>query len=431
MTCNHTFGTIALVPYWINLNPSFLINSDHFWWFEPLCGFDTVIYVGPYIESDTWKSFSQNFITLHSSSLNLAIEEIEIELRNLYTITLRDVSLLWHIIEASSTCRINDVSRIGGASIAVIADTHHLKRPISSLVDYIRNCGYTHLTCTHNQHTPFFASACNIETFSFPYSTFNCVNPSTQANKKDIIYYGNLVSSHHTFRSKIVNLILSRSGLITKERLSFWDWVKALSDGDQCVLTCSLNGSFSFQTLLPLAYGNILITDPICSSNWLGKLLPVLPSCYIYHDSQSCLDIINQLYLKNKISKNTTHANKFVHDILGSCLNNRAMMKKALAGGSLQLGELNDTRTDGEDILYQLLSSLKSEFGLEEVEKLIRVYESIQEYHRLIWSLKIASINVICRKTEFYDVFMRLLHTMLPRVKYSCPEGLDWKIFCN
>ncbi|MCP9809122.1 hypothetical protein KBY58_06715 [Cyanobium sp. HWJ4-Hawea] len=424
MTKQHNLGSIALAPYWLTAHPVHLYKSDHSWWFEPIGHYDTIIFAGPFIENGSHRSITQNIITAKTHGLSWSILDIQLYLSNNWGINLRDISMLWHVIEASATCRVRDLPELACPLIAVIADTHHLAAPISSLLMYLRCSQYTHLTCTHNQHTPFFAAAIDIPTFSFPYTYLNAKKCQRELiRKKDLIYYGNLVSSHHVFRTKFINKILSCSSLRLGGRLSFHRWLDALAQGGQCVFTCSLNGSFSFQTLMPLLHRNAIITDPICSANWLGKLLPYLPDCHVFHDLEECLNIVQ--YIETEDSDGcTSKIEALTSELLKPFLSNQKILRNAFCPGKFYPEVLPDASTDSEKWLLSILTTARRKFGLVEVERMIKLYEIIQEQHRIHWRIGITSITEMSKKSLIYDAFLMQMPTMLPRLKYPDPQGI-------
>lgn len=424
MKKNHCLGSIALVPYWLKVHPQDLHGSDHWWWFQPLAHYDTILYAGPLIENGSHRNSAQNIITIKTRDLSWSTDNIHSHLNKYFGIGLSDISVLWHVIEASSTCRISGHSELKCPLIAVIADTHHLAAPISSLLPYIRRSRYTHLTCTHNQHAPFFAIACGIPTFSFPYTNFGIGidKPMPGVNQK-LVYYGNLVSPHHVFRSEFVNRVLTVSSLHLGGRLSFHKWIDALAQGSQLVFTCSLNGSFSFQTLMPLLYGNIVITDPISSANWLGSILPYLPECYIFHDLNECCNIVQRIE-KEAFNTKCRQCDGFAAELLRLILADEKSLQKAFTTEGFDPEALPDVSTDGEKRLRKLLAIAQRDLGLAEVYMMIRLYEAIQELHRVHWQPGIAPVKRRCKKSIIYDAFLRLMPTMLPRLKYPDHQGM-------
>jgi len=331
---------------------------------------------------------------------------------------------LWHVLEASSTCLISGHTELSCPLIAVIADTHHLPSPISSLLTYISSSGYTYLTCTHNQHAPFFSIACNIRSFSFPYTDLGIIADNLlPILRKNLIYYGNLISQHHVFRTEFVNKALTTSSLRLGGRLAFRKWLEELSQGNKYVFTCSLNGSFSFQTLMPLLYGNVVITDPICSANWIGGILPYLPECYVYHNVRECLDILHGIE-NERYSSASLHSRNISTSLIKPLISDEKSLQAAFSAAGFDPHSLPDVSTDNQKRLEELLAIVLRDFGLSEVYTMIRLYETLQESHRVNWETGIFPVTKTSEKSLVYDTFLRLIPTMLPRFKYPDPQGI-------
>jgi hypothetical protein len=422
MTAPTVKGSVALIPYWLTIHPKNLDQSDHFWWFAPLCGFETLIYAGPSVANECWSSMGLRISSIRTSSKCWSVTEIAYPLKSMLGLDVKDISLLWHVIEASGTCWVTEISLIRGSAIAVIADTHHLRNPISSLVQYITTAGYTHITCTHNQHTPFFEVASGLPSFSFPFSSLGAsMTHQRSSSEQPLVYFGNLISRHHIFRTRFVNHLLTRTCLRIGGRLSFSSWIDLLSSSSFSVFTCSLNGSFSFQTLYPLLTGNVLITDPIAPSNWLGQLLPYLENCYIYTDQSTCLDISSALEISaSSLDSSPPYRSHFSgSSILFELLNTEYNMSLAFAGKELALEHIRDLSTLPQRQLSLLLSKAKMELGLSEVLRMVRLYESIQEFHQFNWAPAIANIEIKSIKDDIYNSFLHLLPSVLPRLRYG------------
>ena len=417
---------IALIPYWLDRSPSSLDTSDHFWWFQPISHFTTILYVGPFIPDKLWLHGEHTYICLNVHGLTWSIAEIAPKLLSNFSIRISDISLLWHVIEASSTCRVLGLEELICPSVAVVADTHHLNQPISSLVSYIRSTRYTHVTCTHNQHTPFFSATCDVDTFNFPFIDYMSNQRSfTLTGSPSLTYYGSLFSRHHFFRTKFVNRLLANSQLQVFDRLPLREWLKRISASRAQLFTCSLNGSFSFQTLYPLLYGNTLMTDPICTANWMGSLLPSIPSCFIYRNMSECVSTAS--FLGNMTPSHAASIQLPDATVIQSCLADFVTVRNVFRNDIINPDILPNNSTPEQHELQRLLLVLKSESGLGEVLRFIVVYERLQELHRSAWDLPISPIQVYSRKAEIYHFLFNILPAFLPRLRYPVLGGMHLK----
>ena len=267
----------ALIPYWLVDDPSDLDSSDHRWWFTPLENYDTLIFIGPFIRTIVKESGQKKVIMLQTNSFAFKLDKALWDFLHSINITRSDINLYWHVMEASATCRVYGLNQLKCEKVAVIGDTHHMRNPISSIIEYLGQEDFTHVCCSHNQYNPFFAASLNLKSIDFPF----CFPPDykKQADKEGgtikadfgqvINYYGDTLSPHHFHRSFIINCLMrAKEDIIIHGRSSFTAWIDKISTS-QMVLTCSLNGTFSFQQFLPMLYSSIVFTDPLSQSNCL------------------------------------------------------------------------------------------------------------------------------------------------------------------
>jgi len=411
--------TIALVPYWLNVEPTYLASSDHFWWFEPVSFCKTVIYAGPYIRNSICTYNGQIVICVQTHSLQWEINELGHYLRKNTSIYISDINFVWHVLEASSTCRVYGFERLSCPIIAVIADTHHLSAPVSSLIRYISTASFTHVTCTHNQHSPFFTSALDLQYFSYPYTNLGLKRSMRQqgCGECGVVYYGNVMSRTHIRRTYLLNQILRRYAIDVRGRLSFHDWMHQVACHDQLVFTCSLNGSFSFQTLIPLICGNVVLTDTIATSNWLGSIICELPNCLIYNDLNDLCHLLSGYEFSDANKCNLLHDKSYIH-LLYSSINTKSNIKLAFGSRDVNFDRLACTRTAGERSLESLLIRAKAEFGQSFHMGLVERFEHLQEQHRKSSTLTIMSRSIDNKSDEITDLFLKELCGVLPRLVY-------------
>ena len=409
---------IALIPYWLREDPFRLPMSDHAWWFDALAEFTTHVYAGPYVANTAKITNGKRLICIKTDSLFFGIDEIAEQLLN-YGIRVCDIDILWHVLESSATCRLNGVGEIGGPRVAVIADTHHLNRPISGLIEAIRKESYTHITCTHNQHSPFFEVACDLPSFSFPFLDYTAQHKLVpKRTAKGLVYYGNLLSLHHKNRSILINTLLMQSIPISlAPRLQFDRWISSLSTLNAFVFTCSLNGSFSFQTLMPLLSGNRLLTDPIAKANWLGLRLEQLDSCYIYKSTDECLEIARHVACDSK----DCYSRPLTQDqgCIAALMNSSQQLHSAFSSSDIAAEQLVDLTTPGQRKLRRVLEVVKKEGGYRGLMDLIHLFETTQELHRAEWSISASVTKPYDRMSELRNIFIEILPSLLPRLSLS------------
>ena len=426
---------IVLIPYWIPVEPEMLDFTDHSWWFQALQRNDILIFAGPYIRTkEIVRNEYCSYIKIKTTGLEFSITDIENDLRD-FNIKLWNITLMWHVLEASATCRVNDLQFLTNATkIAVIADTHHLKNPISTLIKVINNESYNLICCTHNQYEPFFAISCNLEVISFPY-----INPyeeldlhKSKPTNWELKYYGNILSPTHIFRNIYVNEALRSTNISLMPRMNMKDWTNCLTKNPGIVLTCSLNGSFSFQTLYPILAGNILVTDPISKSSWIHDFIHSSNSCFTYKTRKGCKSLLKELpsyanQAKPKIRNEITKASEY----FASKLLNKFQLMRAYRNIEENLDSLKNLSSDESRHLTVILRELKGSRGNSALEKAIEVFEHLQEIHRKYWNLIMiseAKKRIHIDKNPIDDYILQLTEILPRAILLTRDELLEYKL---
>lgn len=297
---------IALIPYWLKDSPLQIKQTDNHWWFAPLLQYDILIFVGPGLASSAYfkQEEGPDICTIKVRSLHFSLKNVEIELFDLsQDIAVKDISLIWHVLEMTATCRISDLAQFHGHKIALIGDTHHLQNPISGLIPYINQSGFQQILCTQSHHSFFFDCFCKSATAgSFPYFLPEGFNADaqiayikSQEKSPDIPYYrGSLLSRHHIKRSKLINYLLVHSRVNLLPRKPWEDWLRTMNEDNYKFVVSSINGNFSPQLMCPLLYGKVVFSDAPAPANWLGELIEKHKLCWIHRSPRECSENIQQ-----------------------------------------------------------------------------------------------------------------------------------------
>jgi hypothetical protein len=382
-------ASVALVPYWLKDQPQNISDTDHAWWFEPLMFYDIVVYTGPHVEDTVWRDAKQKGIGISTQGYSWHIDEILPKL-NKYGLSESDFTLVWNVLEASATCRAFGLEKINSPKIAVIADTHHLRFPITSLLSYLVHTPHTYVLATHNQHAPFFGAYLQIPAIGWPFTCKASTNnymPQVELDK--IYYYGNTLSPHHKQRSLIVNYSLLRSDIHLVPRLSFDQWLQHISVGGKIILGCTLNGSPSFQTYYSLLNYNLLISDPIAPSSWLGSLMRNHKICMTYRSKEECIAIIEslrQVRESPKMAKMVKSMIRIAADQICKCINNPKQYGLAFLDPENKLTSIKTTTTELDSYTLTHLNLILYELGLDHLLLTIKMFEILQEQHRKTWT---------------------------------------------
>ena len=383
---------IALVPYWLCDQPHNLHFSDHRWWLDHLQMFDCIVFVGPYIHDAIWLAEDgRRRISIKTDSLFVDIQEVFKNSLSPLGINPNHVSLYWHVMEVAATCRVVNLQILSCPRICVIGDTHHMNRPITGLYEYLKSETFTHVCCSHNQYNPFFSAVFNLMSIDFPFAlsenTSSQISPAAQTSfDHHLYYYGAILSSHHKHRSKIVNSLLVdcrvSNDFLVSSRMGFNQWSQAVQRPHHN-LTCSLNGTFSFQTFLPMLGGACLYTDPISKANWVGSQLISEVNCLVYYSSAGLVDSFlryrghsPELRLISDSAKSS----------ISQYLKPLCLLRCEWLNG---VPEERCLTSGDESLLESRIKSHLTKYGYEETVELIKIFEDVQELHRQQWSISV------------------------------------------
>jgi len=302
---------IALVPYWLKEPPqkSIAIASANLWWFQPLLEhFDHVILIAYDIDAgNCFTSLGRAQITTYRISSHL-VDVIYLRDEILKILRLSEAEFtVWHVIEASISYRLVAPGDRQIKAIACVGDLHHMANPITDTRLVLTHYLYDYVLLTHPQFSHFFEVA-NLYTrgkniLPFPVCSDLLKSTQNQTKRTDyrvnkritpVLFGSNLTTVTHPFR-QLMTLAALDTGLISAQdkRLPFNAWIDSVAMTN-AVFTCSLNGSYSLQTLAPLANESLLITDKISTKNHVGAHLVHGYNCLIYNHPKD-IESINLL----------------------------------------------------------------------------------------------------------------------------------------
>jgi len=379
----------VLVAYWLREHPANLGQSDHWYWFSHFLDYKTQIYFGPHIDDGFFIIDGKCIICLKTASLLIDLRVIASRLWENYRRCISTVHLYWHVMEMSATCRVQNLDILQCSRIAVIGDTHHMNNPITGLYSYLGSACFTHVCCSHNQFNPFFAALYDLIPIDFPFNKHmtsgSTMSRSFGINKYDnkLTYYGNLLSRHHLHRTRLLSsLLLSKdiSGylhLYKPQKFRIWD---NCLQNPQYNLSCSLNGTFSFQTWLPMLYGCRLFTDPITRTNWVGETLVDRENCIIYNSIEDIVESFFMLLEQSKVSNEIAcNASWSIDQRVRSIAETKDIWRNE------KISESRLYTTISEQRMNRRFKDHILKYGENHFYRCVHLFEKIQERHRLCW----------------------------------------------
>ncbi len=294
----------------------------------------------------------------------------------------RKIDLVFSVLQASTSSFPKNLSKINCPKFAIVGDTFHLMYPISSLIKYMKRENFEYMIiATQPAHLHFFYEAGIRNSALFPRvkASFEKVN-----NKKSgITYIGKRWSSSHLRRSRMVIFLEKK---LPKKNIPFQRynrlptpmWRKVLAKSNMVVIS-SLNGQFTPQIYNCLAAGTLCFVDELSSQTFLYRFFEPGKHIVTWNSFEDLLEKIIYYY------------------------NHPAEAKAIAKAGKLQV-ENDFATTEGmaltisEFVLEnkidpRLLATNDARCQQKRVEPpeyfnaRVRLYENIQELHRIHESL--------------------------------------------
>ena len=300
----------------------------------------------------------------------------------------RKIDLIILIFKTNTIHFAKNLSEIKCPKIAIIGDTFHTIHPLSLLINYLKRENIEHiLTSTQSAHLHFFYEAGIKHSALTPRPALEF---KSVINKKDgITYIGKKWKSSHIRKSRMLQFLEKRLPehnipFNYYYRLSHLEWLETLYKSKMVVIS-SLNGQFTPQIYSVLSAGALCFVDELSSQTFLynffesGKHLitwsnfdDLLKKIIYYYNHPNEAEIIakaGQLQVINNFTINKSVANMISEFVFENKIN-----PKLLA--------INDKRCQDIRVEYPDYFNVR-----------IRLYENIQELHRIHESLSLISLT--------------------------------------
>lgn len=405
---------ISIFPYWLAEPPKsgLAATSANLWWFKPAIeASDHIVLLSRDSRHRGVFSLPDNTLitVIYVDTDILVIEKICRQVKDFLCADNAEITF-WLVIEPTITMRIVGQIEDSVKTIACVGDLHHMSNAITHARSVLKQFAFDYVLLTHDQYSLFFEyrdrylSGSNL--LQFPVSSGvlqdgrNPLFKSEHINKlRHITLIGsNLTTPTHPLR-QLVAYVAQTSGCIdlVAKRLVFSEWLNAVEDSGS-VLTCSLNGSYSLQTLAPLAYSRVLITDMISRRNQIGQNLIHKHNCLVYKNIRDLRRIFFEmqsgidLNVLERLADNGRHLFRQLQE-------REAGIKSAI--------KRPNNRT------------LSSKFVLEDYrvpDILVDIVETLQEFHRV----SLALVVIISTGFPLHRELIAILEGLLPRLKLQC-----------
>jgi len=345
----------------------------------PWCG-KREIFCGPYLPNKDTRE--RKFIRTNGRFFD--IDEVLSQLKE----DDQKIDLVFSNLQASTSSFPKNLSKINCPKFAIVGDTFHLMYPISSLINYMRRENFEHmLTSSQPAHLHFFYEAGIRHSAFLPRieAKFETVN-----NKKPgITYIGKRWSTSHPRRSRMVQFLekkLSKNNIPFHHynRLPFLDWLRVLLHSKMVVIS-SLNGQVTPQIYTCLAAGTLCFVDELSPQTFLYRFFEPGKHLVTWRSFEDLLEKIIYYYNHPAEAETIAKAGKLQADNYYATTQSLALTISEFVFENKidpRLLAINDARCQQKRVEPP-----------EYFNARVRLYENIQDLHRIHESLTLISMT--------------------------------------
>ena len=347
---------------------------------HPLCG-KREIFCGPNLQDKD--SAERKYI--RTSGYFFDIDDVFSQLNEFD----KKIDLVFAPLEVKTTCFPKNLSKLHCPKIAFVFDTHHLLYPISTIINYIKHERFTHVFIyAQPAHLHFFYEAGFIHSAFYPR---NIQKFETRYNKKSgVTYIGGKWKSSHLRRSRMVqflekNLPKNNIPFHCYNQLPRAIWHKVLARSKIIVLS-SLNGQFTPQIISCLFAEALCFVDELSSQTLLNQFFEPGTHLVTWRDFEDLLQKLIYYYYHPKEAEAIAKAGKL------QVQNNFATARSiALSISEFVFENKIDTR-------FLAVNDKRCQYKRVEppeyFDARVRLYENIQDLHRIHEMLTLISLTI-------------------------------------
>jgi len=298
------------------------------------------------------------------------------------------IDLVISIFKANTIHFPKNLSKIKCPKIAIIGDTFHTMYPLSSPINYLKRENFEHiLTSTQPAHLHFFYEA-GIKHSALtprPMLEFKSV-----INKKSgVTYIGKKWKASHIRKSRMLQFLekeLPKNNIPFHyhNRLPYLEWLKTLSQSKMIVMS-SLNGQFTPQIYIALSAGTLCFIDEISSQTFLYQFFKPDKHIITWSNFDDLLEKIIYYYNHPKKANDIAKAGQL--QVLNNFVTTKSMphvISDFVFENKIdpRFLAINDKRCQDKRIESPNYFDAR-----------VRLYENIQELHRIHESLSLISFT--------------------------------------
>jgi tetratricopeptide (TPR) repeat protein len=179
------------------------------------------------------------------------------------------------LVDATKRCLPQDLACFSGPKILLLADTHHLQAPLSSLLSYAGAEPFDRIILLYDRHHAGFFYAAGFKNLfwfpglTFPHSDSWVLESQKVRSRSASIGFVGQAAAHHPRRKRILEAI-QRAGLPLLQKSIPQSESLAFYASSLLGLNASLNGDLNLRFFEVISSGSLLITDSLAPDSGLG-----------------------------------------------------------------------------------------------------------------------------------------------------------------
>ena len=290
-------------------------------------------------------------------------------------------------LEYNVSCFPKNLYKIDCPKIVIITDTFHLRYPISSIINYLKQEDIKHiLTAAQPAHLHFFYEIGIKHSAMYPRKVLNLENSHNKTT--GITYIGKKWKSSHLRKSRMVQFLEKKLPKFNipfnyYNRLPYPEWIETMCKSKMVVIS-SLNGQFTPQIYSALSAGVLCFVDKLSSQTFLYNFFEPNEHLITWNNFNNLLNKIIYYYDRPKKAESIANAGKQQVNMFTTNKRTATMISEFVFEDKInpKLLAINDKRCQDKRVEHP-----------DYFDARVRLYENIQELHRIHESLKLISFT--------------------------------------
>jgi len=235
---------------------------------NPLIHQASQVFMGPDVSSSNFTTHAGRMVVhlppgVHSGA----------DLQSLFNRLHLNPDILFVKADASRRILVSSIDALPCQKVLLVGDTHHMNKPISSMISYALSEPWDLISSEHDRHhLPLFAQAGLRQLTWLPCFTMNPYRLQPQPSLDERPVFVGSLSPHHQHRQRFLAQLQS---LGNELHVTTAPQIQAaqLYNRHAISLNVSLNGDLNFRIMEVLAAGGCLLTDRLGPDSGLDILL--------------------------------------------------------------------------------------------------------------------------------------------------------------